>query len=89
MCAVPYIDPERRKEILCPETAGELNWLISAGLDAYVKGHGLSYQTLADCISALEGAKLEFYRRVVGPYEDKKIEQNGDVYSRQTLGETE
>lgn len=31
-------------------------------------------------IGALEAAKLEFYRRVVAPYEDKKIFDNGDVY---------
>lgn len=29
---------------------------------------------------AIECAKLEFYRRVAAPYEDKKIAENGDVY---------
>ena len=29
---------------------------------------------------ALESAKLEFYRRVVAPYEDEKMNLNGDVY---------
>ena len=28
----------------------------------------------------LECAKLELYRRVAAPYEDEKIDQNGDVY---------
>ena len=42
--------------------------------------HPLTYQTMNDIIGALEGAKLEFYRRVVVPYENDKIEQNGDVY---------
>jgi hypothetical protein len=31
-------------------------------------------------IGALEACKLEFYRRVVSLYEDKKKEINGDVY---------
>jgi len=31
-------------------------------------------------IGALEACKLEFYRRAVVPYEDKKIKENGDVY---------
>lgn len=31
-------------------------------------------------LAALEAAKLEFYRRQVAPYEDKKIESNGDVF---------
>ena len=29
---------------------------------------------------ALEGAKLEFYRRIVAPYEELKIKENGEVY---------
>lgn len=29
---------------------------------------------------AIEAAKLEFYRRVVAPYEDQKLLDNGDVY---------
>jgi len=32
-------------------------------------------------MGALEGAKLEFYRRVVVPYEEKKMKENGDVYN--------
>jgi len=41
---------------------------------------GLSYTFINDCVGALEGAKLELYRRVASPYEDKKIAENGDVY---------
>jgi hypothetical protein len=39
------------------------------------------YQAINDCLGALEGAKLELYRRVAAPYEDRKIQENGDVYS--------
>jgi hypothetical protein len=46
----------------------------------YIKDKGLSYQTLNDVLGALEGCKLELYRRQVAPYEDKKIQANGDVY---------
>lgn len=31
-------------------------------------------------VGALESAKLELYRRKVSPYEDQKIEANGDVW---------
>jgi hypothetical protein len=31
-------------------------------------------------VGALEQAKDEFRRRVVHPYEDLKIKENGDVY---------
>ncbi len=31
-------------------------------------------------VGALECAKLELYRRMVAPYENGKIAENGDVY---------
>jgi len=31
-------------------------------------------------MGVLECIKQEFYRRAVAPYEDKKKEENGDVY---------
>ena len=39
-----------------------------------------NYQAINDIVGAVEGAKLEFVRRIVNPYEDKKIKENGDVY---------
>lgn len=59
---------------------GELNYILSTVAKYYLERHGKSYGILSDIIGAFEGAKLEFYRRLVGPYEDKKIEENGDVY---------
>lgn len=38
------------------------------------------YVELNEVVGALESAKLELYRRIVGPYEDKKSAENGDVY---------
>ena len=80
---MPYIKQERRKELAdndLPENAGELNYAITMLVKKYVNWFGDSYQTYNDVLGALEGAKLEFYRRVVEKYEDKKIEKNGDVY---------
>ena len=37
------------------------------------------YRRYNKAVGVLECIKLEFYRRMVAPYEDKKIEQNGDV----------
>ena len=59
---------------------GELNYLITCLGMMYVARHGMSYNVGSDIIKAFECAKLEFYRRIMAPYEDKKIEQNGDVY---------
>lgn len=63
-----------------PKNPGELNFLVTECVKEYLDAHGLSYQTINDIMGALEGAKLEFYRRVAGPYEDIKIKENGDVY---------
>jgi hypothetical protein len=57
-----------------------LNYLITSELDNYLMIHGHSYRTMNDILGALEGAKLEFYRRVVVPYEEEKRIENGDVY---------
>lgn len=59
---------------------GDLNYLISSLAKLYVDKHGTSYSVLNDVVGVLGAANMEFYRRVVVPYEDKKIEQNGDVY---------
>lgn len=39
-----------------------------------------TYLDKVQVLRALKDAKLEFYRRVVAPYEDLKIKENGDVY---------
>jgi hypothetical protein len=40
---------------------------------------GVRYATLQDIVGTFECCKEEFYRRIVGPHEDKAIEKNGDV----------
>lgn len=89
---MPYIKQNRRDEIItfdthshilstqAPRTAGELNYLITEIIKVYFSGTK-NYQAINDIIGALEGAKLEFYRRVVAPYENTKILENGDVYN--------
>lgn len=81
---MPYITIEERQVLLeglkDVETPGQLNFLFTSLIIDFVKQKGLSYQTINDVYGALEGAKFEFARRVVNGYEDKKIEQNGDVY---------
>jgi len=82
---MPYIKPEQRTQLGVtytdyPKTPGELNYCITLYLRDYFKDNGANYQAINDIVGALEGAKLEFYRRVAVPYEDKKIAENGDVY---------
>lgn len=80
---MPYITQERRRALktgLPPENAGELNYLVTKQILAYIAPRG-NYQAINDAVGALECAKLELYRRHAGPYEDRKIIDNGDVYS--------
>ena len=61
-------------------TAGELKYALTRLMVLYLEDKTKNSQTINDCIGALEGCKLEFYRRVVVPYENKRIEKNGDVF---------
>ena len=58
---------------------GDLNYAFTVIAQAYLKQHGLNYQHINDVVGALEGCKLELYRRVAAPYEDLKVKENGDV----------
>lgn len=85
---MPYVKKLRRDELLLgfedrwtqPQNPGDLNFILTFHINEYLKIQGKSYSTINDIIGALEGAKLEFYRRVAAPYEDTKIKENGDVY---------
>ena len=79
---MPYVAQEIRSELWerAPKTAGELNYILTGACQDYFSNNGANYQAINDVIGALEGCKLEFYRRLVAPYEDTKIEQNGDCY---------
>lgn len=86
---MPYIAQEDRAQLDpthnmhedgMPATGGELNYQITRLCQAYMALHGERYEHYNAVIGALECCKLEFYARAVRPYEDTKIEQNGDVF---------
>lgn len=92
---MPYISEEARKRIdekLVVEdvvcncfSVGELNYILTTIVKRYIEvasgeNEGLSYGDINDAIGTLECCKLELYRRLAAPYEDKKIKENGDVY---------
>lgn len=80
---MPYLNSAVRaslEEGRTPNEAGELNYLVTKLCDAFLMKTGLSYKNLNQTIGALECAKLELYRRVAAPYEDKKSRENGEVY---------
>ena len=80
---MPYIpSKDRLRAAETPATPGELTFAITALIDAYLAcaPGAINFEKRGDVVLALECAKLEFYRRVLAPYEDRKCKDNGDVY---------
>lgn len=59
--------------------AGQLNYIITTLLLKTYNGTLPNYTDYNEIIGILECAKMEMYRRQTAPYEDDKIEENGDV----------
>lgn len=57
---------------------GALNYTVSTLLNKLYKD---KYFDFNRALGVLNAITLEFYRRKVAPYEDVKIEKNGDVFS--------
>jgi len=89
---MPYIKKEDRKvfndvilkfkkaiESKGSVCAGDMNYLFTVMIHAYIKEKGLCYENLNAMVGMLECCKLELTRKVISPYEDKKIRENGDV----------
>lgn len=85
---MPYIKKEDRDRLQSftssfegveIKTPGELNYLLTLLTHRYLNQQPESYQMYNNALGALEGAKLELYRRHVALYENEKIKENGDV----------
>ena len=81
---MPYIKQEIREYIKTGETygdfgEGELNYTLTVLVHKYIQHKGLRYATINEVIGVLECAKLELYRMIAAPYEDKKRKENGPV----------
>jgi hypothetical protein len=92
---MPYIKPEIRGELnpfidrligdidtvqawMGGSREGVLSYVITQLIDAFY-GHG-HYTTLSQGIGVLDCVKEEFRRKRLNVYEDKKCQENGDVY---------
>lgn len=85
---MPYINKGSRRAIE-PElqnlsnlsdkfTPGILNYIISSLVKSYL-GTNPNYDRFNTAVGVLESAKLELYRHRIGPYEDTKIMENGEL----------
>jgi hypothetical protein len=91
---MPYINKEYRKwyerelesiaktllDTEDKDVPGELNYVISSLIARLVKVREPSYHFYSMITGVLDDVKAEFNRRIKFPYENKKIEQNGDIY---------
>ena len=90
---MPYIKESERERIekeirRYPQlkTPGELNYFITEVIRTYLdkkifdQREANNYADFNEVIGVLECAKQELYRRLVAPYEDVKMIENGDVY---------
>jgi len=59
--------------------AGELNYVIFSICLRFLRFNGVRYTIFNAIIGVLGCVIQEFYRRMVGPYEDQAIERNGDL----------
>lgn len=64
---------------------GELNYLFTEIINQYHVTNTKRYETMNTVVGALESCKTEYQRRIVGPYEDKKREENNEVYSEEVI----
>jgi hypothetical protein len=55
---------------------GDLNYIVTRIIK---ESYPLRYFHINRAMGVLECIQHEFYRRVAAPYEDTKIQQNGDV----------
>lgn len=62
------------------QISGHMNYVISRMFWKILQDDGMKYTKANNMIGALGCVKLELYRRFVAPYEDKMIEENGDVF---------
>jgi hypothetical protein len=88
---MPYTKKEERtmrdiiKELVSNgyiNTKGDLNYTICELVGQLcLRDGGLSYIPTSNWIDGVHGAERELTRRLLGPYEDLKCQQNGDVES--------
>lgn len=79
---MPYISTKERIKLKTnpPGTPRDLSYLFTMTIKSYIDHYGLDSQVINDILGSLEAAKLEFYRRIVVPYDSQKLFDNGDVY---------
>lgn len=72
------LDPSINDLVEKINESGELCYVVYKLL-IELTSNKYNFETMSKLLSEVECAKLEFYRRVIAPHEDLKIEDNGDI----------
>lgn len=93
---MPYINDEAKRQAAEDYSdgagsadVGTLTYEFQQTIVEYLLRHGLRYQQIAEIKGALSEAARDFEQRVVVPYEEKKIRENGDVWPESLLSRRE
>jgi hypothetical protein len=87
---MPYIKQERRNHMveaidrLCQDidSKGDLNYAICEIVGhLIINSKTISYTNMSEFIDAVHDAECELRRRLLEPYENEKMNENGDVPS--------
>ncbi len=86
---MPYIKQQQRPHVdhiiedltSLIQTKGDLNYTICELIGQLILGSKISYTQISEWIDTLPDAEAELRRRLLNPYEDIKIEENGDLPS--------
>ena len=84
---MPYIKQDRRREIdrmlkgLGTQifSYGELNYILTKIIHRQISFREKCYDMINSMVGILECCKMELYRMVAAPYENKKRMENGPV----------
>lgn len=86
---MPYIPDKEKREMddviddskMWISSKGDLNYFICELVGRLILDDKISYTKMSEWIDAVHDAECELRRRILDPYEDKKIKENGDVRS--------
>jgi len=67
------------------DAKGDLNYTICELVGQLILKTKISYTQISEWIDGVDGAENELRRRLLDPYEDMKIVENGDVPSFTTI----
>jgi len=90
----PYIRKDERKaydnlvteieknlaSVVRENFSGHLNYVITKLISEIIYRWPQNYDFFNTIVGVLDNVKDEFKRRILNPYEDYKIKENGDVY---------